>query len=321
MHRDSQEGRRTGFAPIVVSVYDRLTHLKSCVESLSACDDAAKSILHVYSDAPARDEHAGRIAEVRSYIGTVEGFRCVIPHFRSANMGAHGSISSALEEVFSESDRLIFLEDDIVVSPHFLRYMNECLEHFRDDPRILAICAYTLPFRMPKWYRKDVFLGRRYSPWGVGLWKHKWEEIDFSWRDRYRELLNDRSLMRRSKDVGGDYVLLVEADSQKRMEAMDVRVCHHQISRGQFCVFPRKSLSTNIGFDGSGMHCFETQRFDAELDTRSSYSIRLPQRLRESLVIRARYRDFQDGKAGFTERLRRKARHAVQLLRNHEGTH
>lgn len=298
MSLESRWGSGARSAPIIVSVYDRFLHLRRCVESLAACEYAESSVLHVFSDAPAIDEHAARVDEVRSFIRTISGFYDVVPHYRSANLGAHESISSAIEEIFSVSDRLIFLEDDIVVSPHFLRYMNEGLDQYHDYSSILAVCAYRLPFRMPLWYRKDVFLGRRYSPWGVGLWKEKWEEIDFSWRDRYQELIDDKQLMARSRTVGGDYIHLVQADSQRRIEAMDVRVCHHQISRGQFCVFPRESLSMNNGFDGSGMHCAKTERFSVPLDLRNGYSIRLPSRIGECRSITRRFRQFQDGYPG-----------------------
>jgi len=301
-------------APVVISVYDRLSHLMRCVESLVVYNIAEKTVLHIFSDAPAREEHRSRIEEVRSYINTISGFKEVVPHFRPMNMGAHGSILSAFKEVFESSERLIFLEDDIIVSPHFLRYMNEGLEVYQDDPQMLAICAYRLPFKMPVWYRKDVFLGRRYSPWGVGLWREKFNAVDFAWRDRFKELQTDKILMEKSRAVGGDYIHLVEADSKKDIEAMDVRICHHQIVNNQFCLFPRISLSTNIGFDGSGMHCNTTERFDAALDTRVGYSLKLPKKIKESRLISERFRRFQDGNQGFVENCSRKIKKLLKII-------
>jgi len=260
---------------------------------------ACESALHVISDAAAHEDQRDAVARVRDYVATIKGFGSVVPHFSESNLGAKASTLGAIGDIFSRHDRLIFLEDDVAVSRHFLRYMNEGLARFQEDPRVLAVCSYRLPFKMPLWYRKDVFLGRRYSPWGVGLWRDKWNEIDLSPRDRFAELLESQVMMRRSRSVGGDYIKLVQDDSAGRIDAIDVRVCHHQLSHGQFCVFPRVSLSTNRGFDGTGMHCAITGRFDAAIDERPEYSIVFPSSIRESPTIARRFRDFQDNREGF----------------------
>jgi hypothetical protein len=196
---------------------------------------------------------------------------------------------------------MIFLEDDILVSPHFLRYMNTGLDRYVDDEKILAICSYKLPFKMPFLYRDDVFLGRRYSPWGVGVWRDKWLKIDLEARDRSNILLNDPYLKSWARSIGADYFQLVKDDSEGLIEALDVRVCFHQMKQRQYCIFPSQSLSHNTGFDGSGMHCGKTDHFDVELDMRPIYSIRFPEKLRENSIIMRRFRDYQDWKSGFVK--------------------
>lgn len=77
-----------------------------------------------------------------------------------------------------------------------------------------------------------------------------------------------------------------------------MRMCHHQIFIGQFGLFSKKTLSTNIEFDLFITSCFETRCSDAILDIRDSFLIRLPRHLRESQMICSRLCDFWDGYLG-----------------------
>ncbi len=301
-------------APLVITVYTRLDHFRRCVESLAKSDGAGDSELHVVSDAPAREEHREAVEKVRRFASAIAGFGKVVPHFRERNLGARDSTLGIIEDILENHDRLIFMEDDVIVSPHFIRFMNEGLDRYVDDPDILAICSYRLPFRMPLWYRKDVYLGRRYSPWGVGLWREKWGAMDLTPRNRYFELMSDTALARRARSVGRDYLDLLRADSEGAIDAIDVRVCYHQIVRKQYCLFPRVSLSANRGFDGSGMHCSVSDRFDARLDERPAYSIRFPEKLVESGTVMRRFRDFEDGREGPIKEFLKLARRAYRKL-------
>jgi len=299
-------------APIVITVYDRLSHLQNCIESLKANELARASELYVFSDAPVLQAHAARIEALREYIGQIEGFRRVVPIFREKNMGAYGSTLGAYTYILDISDSFIFLEDDIVVSKHFLRYMNDGLRFYRDDPRILSICSYNLPMRMPALYRKSIYLGKRFSPWGFGMWRDRWEAMDLSPRDRYSMATSDGELLRCIDSVGGDYRGLLEMDSKGAIEAIDVRICYHQLINDMYCVFPTRSLSNNTGFDGSGMHCGSSSRFNASLDDRDEFHIRLDKGLKPDPRILRRFKDFQDGRdRGFLAAIhfvRRKAR-------------
>lgn len=80
------------YAPIIVSVYDRLEHLRRCVESLKANKLAIESILYVVSDAAYKEEHVDKIRKVRDYISSINGFKEVRPVFREKNLGAQKSI-------------------------------------------------------------------------------------------------------------------------------------------------------------------------------------------------------------------------------------
>jgi hypothetical protein len=301
----------SNLAPIVVTVYSRLEHLKACIESLGRNDLAGASDLYVVSDAATKKEHIPAIDSVRAYIKTISGFNNIFPVFRESNLGAYRSTKDAIDRILEERGRIIFLEDDMRVSKTFLRYMNDGLSRYNDDPRILAICAYSLPFRFPFWYRGDVYLGKRFSPWGFGAWREKWGMIDFSKKDRYSDAIASIGTKREMLSVGADFLSLLEADSRGRIEANDVRVCYHQLINNLYCVFPRISQARNAGFDGSGEHCGKTNRYDVELDERDRFSFIFPGKLVESKAITRRFANFQNERDILPIHLIKRLKHLV----------
>ena len=64
---------------------------------------------------------------------------------RDKNFGLAESIIQGVTEVLKESEKVIVLEDDMVVSPYFLEYMNEALEQFVDDNRVISVHGYVYP--------------------------------------------------------------------------------------------------------------------------------------------------------------------------------
>ena len=243
------------YAPIIVPVYDRLEHLKECIESLKKNKEAAESVLYVVSDAAYKKEHEERIQEVRRYISSIDGFKEVRPLFREKNLGAHLSIGLAFRDVFEIYDSFISLEDDIVVSSNFLSYMNDALAYYKDDKRIYSICGFKAPFEMPKDYNEDVYFYPCNSPWGIASWKDRWEAVNHDYFDRYSELRKDRKKYKEFLSIGFYIKGILRADSRKEIVAGDLRVYYHMFQHGMCSVFPVKSKTQNRGFDGSGEHC------------------------------------------------------------------
>ena len=54
---------------------------------------------------------------------------------RKKNFGLAKNIVSGINYVFKENDKAIILEDDIIVSPFFLNYMNKNLNIYKNDKK------------------------------------------------------------------------------------------------------------------------------------------------------------------------------------------
>ena len=126
-------------APIALFVYRRLQHLQQTIASLQADPLARESELFVFSDAAKQPQHAADVAEVRSYVATISGFAAVHVVNRADNFGLARSIVSGADQLCTSHGRVIVVEDDLIVSPMFLSYMNGALDRYRDDERVMAV--------------------------------------------------------------------------------------------------------------------------------------------------------------------------------------
>src|SRR5689334_19947926 len=114
-------------APITLFVYNRPEHTRRTVEALLKNELAAESDLFIFSDAPKKPESDESVRMVRDYIHAITGFKSVTIIERDRNWGLADSIIDGVTSVVNQYGRIIVLEDDLVVSAHFLEYMNTAL--------------------------------------------------------------------------------------------------------------------------------------------------------------------------------------------------
>src|SRR5262249_25154125 len=129
-------------APVAVFAYDRPAHLRRCIEALRQNALAAFSDLYIFSDAAREAAQASRVDDVRAYIGAIDGFKTVTITKRDRNLGLAASIIDGVSRLAREYGKVIVIEDDLVVAPHFLQFMNDGLDLYADDDRVAAIHGY-----------------------------------------------------------------------------------------------------------------------------------------------------------------------------------
>ncbi|MDH3269365.1 MAG: glycosyltransferase, partial [Ignavibacteria bacterium] len=190
------------FAPIVLFVYNRPEHTKRTVESLLNNTLINNSTLFIFSDGPKNDKDLKNVEEVKDYIRTIKGFDKIEIIEREKNFGLANSVISGVTQVIESYGKVIVLEDDMISSPYFLKYMNEVLNFFEYDQRIFSVTGYTFPIKIPEYYKYPVYLSSRSSSWGWGTWKNRWEKADWEIKD-FQSFINDKSRVE-SFNKGGD---------------------------------------------------------------------------------------------------------------------
>jgi hypothetical protein len=245
-------------APIGLTVYSRLSHLKATMDALKANDLASQSDLFVFSDGP-RDGDEEVVARMRQYLKTIGGFKSVTVTERSENSRLKNN-REGQKYLLKKFGKMIWMAEDIVPARGFLRFLNEGLEFYKDHQNVLSITGYCPPLTiLDDELETDVFFLKRYSAWGMAIWKDRYDKIS----EIDGRLLN-RKMTQKLRLSGDDIPSMVKMDLRGEINALDVRGMFWQNFYDLYTVYPAKSLVQNIGHDGSGVHCGVSDRFEHE---------------------------------------------------------
>lgn len=244
------------FSPIILFVYNRPWHTEQTVEALKKNELASESDLFIFADG-SKVENDENVRKVREYIKTVDGFKSVKIIEREENLGLANSVIAGVTEIINKFGKVIVLEDDIVTSKYFLKFMNEALSVYKNRNDIFSVTGYNYPssiFTIPFYYKKSVFLNYRPMPWGWGTWREKWEKVDWDMKD-YNVFKKDKQSQKLFNKGGEDLADMLAAQIEGRIDSWYIRWCYAHFKNSGFSVSPVKSYVDNIGFDGTGVHC------------------------------------------------------------------
>ncbi len=255
----------TKLAPIVLFVYNRPDHTKKTIESLQMNTLCKDSELFIYSDAPKNETSEAKVNTVRHYIKTIKGFKKIKIIERENNWGLANSVISGVSEIVDRYGKVIVLEDDLETTPYFLQFMNEALNYYEKDDRVMSISGYSYPFKFPDSYMDDTFLFYRSSSWGWAIWKNEWNSIDFDITKEHK-IFKDKTLQSRFNLGGEDLYDMLISQMEGRINSWAIRFALSHALNNKYGLLPSKSLVQNIGFDLSGTHCEASDNFKVLLE-------------------------------------------------------
>lgn len=282
-------------APIALFAYKRPEHLTRVIESLRVNPLARVSQLHVFSDGPKHSADHPAVKQVRALIRTIEGFAQVTVHERVGNLGLAQSVIEGVTELSRAYGRVIVLEDDLIVAPTFLTFMNQALRRYEDEQKIMQVSGYMFPLAHSERVG-STFLCRVPASWGWGTWERAWKSLDLD-SVKLLTLLQDEG-RKHEFNVKGAYPYFehLERQVEGKLDVWGVRWYASMFVRGGLCLYPAQSLVQNIGMDGSGSHCGISHLFDVHLSADDSWQF--PDRIEESELVLDSIREFLAGVRG-----------------------
>ena len=244
-------------SPITLFVYNRLDHTRQTVEALQKNELAKQSELFIYSDAPKNETAQQKVNEVREYIKSVDGFKKITIIERDKNWGLANSIIDGVTNIVNEYGKIIVLEDDLVTSPYFLKFMNEALEMYKDDLKVASIHGYIYPIDdLP-----EVFFIKGADCWGWATWKNKWDVFESNGQNLLDELKSRKLEKEADFNNSIDFTKMLKDQIQEKNNSWAIRWYMSTFLKNMLTLYPSKSLIQNIGFDKSGSHCGSTDIF------------------------------------------------------------
>lgn len=240
--------------PIVVFAYNRLAPLKETLLTLEKADGFPGGPVVVYSDGPkmGSETDAKAVESLRHWLYQwAKDKRYVSIIAAQHNRGLRPSITEGVSEQLDRFESLIVLEDDIIVSPVFLKYMHYSLDKLRTSERVCQVSGYFIPHR--KKLSDTGFLSVP-ACWGWGTWARAWK----FYNDNANELLSSIPKSQIEKfDIENSYSYheALTANALGQQNTWAVRWYASVFPHHLLTLYPSKSLTRNIGFQYGGTNC------------------------------------------------------------------
>lgn len=242
-------------APIILFVYNRLEHVKSTITALKRNYLACDSILYIFSDNYKNDKDKKHVKAVREYLRSIDGFNEVRIIERKKNFGLFESITSGVTEVIKEHGKVIVLEDDLITSKYFLKFMNEALDFYENEEKVDSVSGYSLNIDI-KDLQETFFLrfGESYS-WAT--WQRSWKNFEYDADKLLNKIRNNNLEYKFNFEDGYNFMALLEEQSKRKNYSWAILWCAKIFADNKLTLFPSKSLVKSVGHDGSGTNCPE----------------------------------------------------------------
>lgn len=210
---------------IALFAFNRPDLFQKTLTALSHNTLANKASLTIFCDGPRHELEEQKTRAVRELAKRANGFAALEVVEYSQNIGCAASIINGLTEMFRLHERLIVIEDDIVTSPHTLRFLSEGLARYADNEKVFNIAAWTPPHiarNLPAEYPYDVYAIPRLNCWGWASWRDRFQDIDWTVKD-YRTFKNSPQLRKAFNAGGDDLSLMLDMQMESKINSWAIR--------------------------------------------------------------------------------------------------
>ena len=252
-------------APVAYFAFNRPSHTARTLAALALNPEAVDTDLHIFIDGARNPDEKLLTDEVERVAKSARGFRTIEVVSARTNRGLYAAITEGVDRVVSLAGRVIVVEDDILVSPCFLAYMNDGLNLYASEDRVGSIHAYAPPIAgLP-----DYFFLRGGDCWGWATWENRWALFNPRISQSLSGIAGNPA--RFAGSHGWQSVIQLVRRAQKRNQSWAILWHASLFLAGRFTLHPGRSFITNIGNDGSGVHSrgSETYHSDLRIDYRS----------------------------------------------------
>lgn len=234
-------------APIILFAYSRPAHLNNLLDSLAANAEAKDSLLYIYCDGAkdgASQDTIDNINEVRKIAGQEHRFKQCIVKVQEKNKGLGTSIIDGVTEIINQYGKIIVLEDDLILSPHFLYYMNDSLRRYENHPQVGQIggsnffaCGAKYP---------SLFFTAIPDCLGWGTWKDKWQLFNPNSTELLQLLRNSDKMDR--FNVYGSYDMegMLKDQISGKVSSWAIRFQAVCVLNNWMVLYPNPSMSNHI---------------------------------------------------------------------------
>lgn len=248
------------FAPIVVFAYNRPHYLQETLLALKGNNEAKDSDLYIYCDGPkinADEKNLALIDQVRQLARTINWAKNVYVVESEVNKGLSRSVIAGVTEVINKYGKVIVLEDDLVVAPYFLKYMNDSLEIYGGETKVASISGHNFPINSTI-NGQETLLLKSATTWGWATWKRGWDLFNPDAEKIIKLLRQKNSLYEFDFNNSYPFYSLLKKVRDGKISSWGVCWYASIFLSEKLTLFPAVSMVKNIGMVGTNINSDST---------------------------------------------------------------
>lgn len=250
---------------IGVFCYKRAGKLKTCIEALLQNPECKDMDIVFFSDGYKGENDKKGVLETRDYIDSITGFRNVIKKYREVNYSTGPNFKDGLNYLCTNYDEFIVVEDDLVVSPNYIKYLSDALSYYREDKSVFCVTAFVYPVEAAG-YDYDTIVYQRFCSYGWAGWSDRFADVIWD-EAKLNEMLDKRpGFKNRLNAEGYDLVRMLKKQIAGKISTWDVQLQVHVAENHLKVIYPRLSKVNNIGFDNESTNTFGVNWMETPVD-------------------------------------------------------
>ena len=162
---------------VVIFAYKRYAHLSTLLGSLVANQAKEGLDFFIFIDGPSFEDD---VTNVNKVIEVSKKFQVLIPsltvHCETKNLGIRKLLEDKGDFIFEKYESAIFLEEDLIVAPNFLKFMQSLLVRYQGSRTIGCISGHYVPgnLRTPEYSLCELKYYGHNLAWGT--WRNEWKQ-------------------------------------------------------------------------------------------------------------------------------------------------
>lgn len=219
-----------------------------------------------FCDGHKSDSDKQGVIDTRAYIDSLKGFRNVYKHFRERNVSTGPNFREGITYLCNNYKQFIVVEDDLVVTPNYIKYLLDGLAFYKDQQSVFCITGYCFPLSKEN-YAYDTIVHNRFCSYGWASWSDRVSNV--IWGRQELELLRKTSpnFKTRLNKEGYDLYRMLLKQIKGTISTWDIQMQVHVAEHAMKVIYPVISKASNIGFDNESTNTFGVDYLRTPLDS------------------------------------------------------
>lgn len=268
------------YSPVVIFSYNRIDNIKKLLKSLNSNIEFKKSDLYIFQDNYIDSADKNKVINVINYLKKLRSKKKFNLVIREKNFGLAKNIIQGVSEVLKKNSSAIFLEDDLIVSKNFLKFMNLNLIFYKNQKKVWHISGwnYNVNFNI----EEDAYFTRGMNCWGWGTWRDRWKYFEKkpnviikSW--------TENKIFRFNFDNSINFFSQIVRNHNEDINTWAIFWYAVIFIKNGLCLNPVKSLVKNTGIGNYATHTkFIEKIFNPKLNTSYIKKYKFPKEIEEN---------------------------------------